>query len=69
MSHSLTLQAQLCALNAQLAVLALLKVCEDEELTVPKVSKTRNSRRQKTVKAHVNHVPVRTQFRAMQPRK
>ena len=67
-AQSLALRAQMCALNAQLVILALFQSCEDEEAT-PKVTKTPHSKRKTTVKVSNNHVPVRKQFRTMQPRK
>ena len=68
-AQSIARQAQLCALNAQLALLALFKSSEDEEATPPKITKTPHSKRKTTVKVSNNHVPVRKQFRTMQPRK
>lgn len=68
-TQALALRAQVCLLNAQLAISALFNLPEQEDITVPKVIKIPNSKREKTIKTHVNHVPVRKQFRTMQPRK
>ncbi len=69
-SQALLLRAQLCVLQAQLAVsLLTAEQTETEPIvtTLPKAKKVRKPRQEKINKVRVSHVAVRQQFRTVQP--